>query len=237
MRKRIRCFWHQESTPSLVQRKDGWYCYGVCNKLYTNKEVEDRTGEHYEYEGEDDEKEDIFETFKYIKSLRNVEYRGLKFPADERGYFIVWPRDEFYKYRLFTPGKGPKYIGPKGIKPPLFWAKCCGRQTLAVVEGEISAMSISLAFPEWDVCSPGSATMFSMDNLSKYLTQFKEYSRVVVILDEDAAGTKGLIEAKAYLLYKIPFISFMQMSPDPNDVLCDYGKDKLREIVQGANYK
>lgn len=236
MRRRLRCFWHSEATPSLIQRKNGWYCYGACQRLYSNEEVETKTGETYEYEEDDDtDAPDIRETLNYIESLPKVEYRGLRFPTDEGGYYIVWPEGDFYKYRKYTPGTGPKYIGPKGRIPPLFWAKKVGARTLCVSEGEISSMSLAIAFPEFDHCSPGSASMFNDKNLQKYLPEFKQYSRIIVVLDQDPPGEKALIEAKAFLLYKIPFLSFITLTPDPNEILCEHGPEKLREEVQRKN--
>ncbi len=107
--------------------------------------------------------------------------------------------------------------------------------TLAIVEGEINALSISEAFPEWDVCSPGSASNFNTENLSKYLHIFKQYSKLVVVLDDDAAGLKGLISSKAFFLYKIPFVQYILISPDPNEILVESGKEGLRKKVQGIN--
>lgn len=237
MRRRIRCPFHQENTPSLVQKRTNWYCYGACNRAYSNSEVESKTGEHYEYEEGLDEREDIGETFKYIHSLPSKEIRGLSLPADERGYFICWPGDAYYKYRLFKP-TGSKYIGPKGRGfPPLFWARKKGSRTLWITEGEINCMSVAQAFPEHDHCSPGSASNFNADNLAKHLTEFQGYDNVRVILDKDAAGTKGLIGAKAFFLYKIPFISFLQLDPDANEILVTHGKGKLREALFGSNYQ
>lgn len=233
----MRCMWHQEATASLVQRKDGWYCYGSCRKLYTHKEVEDRTGEHYEYEEEEREPEDLGEAFKYIKSLPLEEVRGLRLPADERGYFITWPSDGYYKYRLYDPGKGPKYIGPRGRKPPMFWARKRGSATLLIAEGEINALSFAKAFEEYDVCSPGSASMFSSESLSFHLPEFKAYGNVLVVLDDDPAGIKAQIETKALFLYKVPFVSFIRMKEDANHVLCESGPKALRERLQGSSHQ
>lgn len=229
--------WHEESTPSLVQYGSHWKCFGSCNKTYTNSEVETKAGQTFDYEELEYEKEDLHETFGYIKSLRRIEHRGLSFPADERGYYLCWPGDAYYKYRQFDPAARAKYLGPSGHKPPLFWARKKGVRTLCIVEGEINALSVSEAYNQWDVCSPGSATMFNADNLSKYLTEFKLYSNIVVILDNDPAGIKGLIEAKAYLLYKMPFVSFHLMSPDANEVLCNGGKEALRTALSRQNPK
>lgn len=234
--KKIRCPYHRDKTASLHQYGEYWFCFGSCAKQYTNKEVEEKTGEKYEYEEEAPEPEDIEEKKKYILALPFKSIRSLEFRCDNRGYYIYWPTGDFYKYRLFEPGKGPKYIGPKGHKPPLFWARRSNANTLSVVEGEINALSIAKAIPDWDVCSPGSATMFSGSNLDKYLHIFKEYSNVVVVLDNDAAGTKALIEAKAFLLYKIPFITFIQTGQDANETLCEKGPEALRQALQGSYF-
>ncbi len=165
MRRRIRCLWHKESTPSLVQYKDHWKCFGACHKSYTNKEVEERTGESFDYdEKEDEEKEDLKTTFEYINSLPKKHIRGVLLPYDERGYYIVWGHDEYSKFRQFNPGKGQKYIGPKGHYPPLFWARHSGSSILFIIEGEVNALSVA-QIVSGDVCSPGSASMFNTDRV------------------------------------------------------------------------
>lgn len=187
----------------------------------------------YEYtETTDEDKEDLEEKFRYINSLPRQQIRGLEFPADGRGYYVSWPGDLYYKYRLRNPGKGSKYLSPKGHRPSLFWARKRGYPTLFIVEGEISALSVAFALPEVDVCSPGSASMFNSNNLSKYLSLFTLYCTVVVVLDDDAAGLKGLIEAKAAFRYKIPFVTYTQIKPDANEILVESGKEVLRERLQ-----
>ncbi len=57
------------------------------------------------------------------------------------------------------------------------------------------------------------------------------------MVDDDAAGLKALIEAKAYLLYKTPFINFIQLKPDANEILIEHGKEALREKLQRADIK
>lgn len=235
MRNRIRCLWHAEETPSLVQYKSGWRCFGACQKLYTNKEVEERTGKTYVYAEEEENRPDLTADIEEISRLPKKSVRGLELPADNRGYFIVWPDLTFYKYRLYEPGTGSKYLGPRGHRPPLFWASRTKAKILSIVEGELNALSVARAYPEWDVCSPGSASMFNADNLSKYLTVFQEYSNVIVVLDKDAAGLKALIEAKAFFLYKIPFVSYILMTPDSNDVLIEKGPEGLRGELQRAD--
>lgn len=230
MRRRIRCIFHKEATPSLVQRKDGWYCYGACHKLYTNKEVQERTGEAYEYEEEDTEKEDIGDSIKRLESLPFRDLRGLRFRSDASGFYVLWPSKKYYKYRRFNAGDLPKYIGPRGYAPPLFWARQEDRPILGIVEGEINSLSIAEVV-DWDVCSPGSASCFNSDNLARYLSDFKRYSSIIVILDKDSAGSKALIEAKSYLLYKVPFLTFFQIAPDANEILVTHGKEALKRTI------
>lgn len=190
-----------------------------------------------DYEEDEDEPEDIAKEFRYIESLPRRTIRGLQLPADDRGYFIAWPGGVYYKYRFHDAKGGSKYLGPRGHKPPLFWVRKKGQKTLVIVEGEINGLSLGQAFPEYDICSPGSASMFNSQNLSKHLTEFLKYDNILVVLDDDAAGIKGLIETKAFFLYKHPFVSFIRMSPDCNDVLSEQGPEFLRKKLQGQNIK
>lgn len=238
MRTRIRCLWHDEQTASLIRRKDDWRCYGACNKAFTHEEVEAKLGRKLEYEFTDEveDKEVIQERYEYVETLSYQRIRGLLLRADKRGYFITWPDKSYYKYRLFDPGDGPKYLSPKGHKPSLLWCRKGTGMTLILAEGELNALSLAEAFPEYDVASPGSASMFSADNLGRYLPILKFYRKLIVILDDDSAGLKGLIEAKAFLLYKIPFVDFILMKTDANEVLsAEGGKEALRERVSGAD--
>ncbi len=66
-------------------------------------------------------------------------------------------------------------------------------------------------------------------------TEFKKYNNVVVVVDEDAAGLKAVIEARAFFLYKIPFVSYLKLSPDANEILNEKGPEALREVLQRAN--
>lgn len=84
--------------------------------------------------------------------------------------------------------------------------------------------------PAWDVVSPGSATNFHR-LLKNMLTDIKQYSNVVVIVDKDAAGTKALIETKALFLYKIPFVNYVQLEQDCNEILVEKGKAGLQEVL------
>lgn len=232
---KINCPFHRDDTASLKRYGPRWYCFGACAKQYTNEEVSRSLGTVLEDAGEDfDEPEDLSERFRYIESLPKERVRGLDLPADERGFYVTWPGASYFKYRLFSPGKGSKYLGPKGHSPPLFWASKRGYSDLYIIEGEINALSVARAVSA-DVCSPGSAGCFKTAMLLKHLTEFKNYSNVFVVLDDDAAGLKGLIEAKAAFLYQIPFVRYLLIKPDCNDILVQEGEAALRERLQRAN--
>lgn len=229
MSKKIRCIFHAENTASLVLYKNGFKCFG-CGKRGQLKELPE-TLQPLDGEIQDEEPEDLTEKYKYIDSLPRKRIRGFDLPADERGYYITWSDGSCYKYRLYDAGKGPKYVGPRGVKPPLFWARQSKARVLALVEGELNCLSVAQAMEEWAVASPGSASMFNQDNLSKYLPVCKQYSNIVVILDNDNAGIKGLIEAKAYLTYKLPFVEYIQMPVDANEIYESQGRNVLREVL------
>lgn len=236
-RPSLHCPWHQDNTASLKLMPSGWYCFG-CRKKPTQEELEKAVGKQPELgEYRDAEPEDLTETYQYIESLGLKEHRGLKFPFDERGYYLCWPERNYYKYRLLTPGKTGKYLGAKGHSIPLFWAKKRGYPNLWIVEGEINALSISKAFESDDVCSLGSASNFNANKLAKYLTEFSRYTNITVVLDNDAAGYKALIESKAYFSQRIPFIRYILMTPDANEVLVEKGKEGLRAEMQRQNSK
>jgi DNA primase len=229
MSKKIRCVFHAENTASLVLYKNGFKCFG-CGKRGLLKELPENL-QPLDGEIQDEEPEDLTEKYQYIDSLPRIRVRGFDLPADERGYYITWADGSYYKYRLFNPAKGGKYLSPRGHRPGLFWARQSKARVIAITEGELNSLSVAQAMEEWAVCSPGSASMFNQDNLSKYLPLIKEYSSVVVILDDDTAGIKGLIESKAFLLYKVPFVEFIQMPVDANEIYESQGRNVLREVL------
>lgn len=227
-----RCPWHEDRTASLKLMTYGWRCYG-CDKRPTHAEVETALGKTIEQgETREVEKEDLKEKFKYINSLPKKEIRGLLLPEDERGYYIVWPDEQYYKYRLYS--SKPKYVSPRGHQPPLLWARNGKGSTLWVVEGEINSLSVSKVVSD-DVCSPGSATIF--DRLvKKHLTQFMQYSTINVVVDNDSAGIKALIAAKSTFLHNIPFAKYIRLEKDCNEILCEEGPKELRRRLLGSNY-
>ena len=116
----------------------------------------------------------------------------------------------------------------------MFWVRREGT-VLSLVEGEINGLSVAKAMPEWAVASPGSASMFNSDNLTKTLTHYRDYDKIVVILDDDPAGLKGLIETKAFFSKRHPFVDVLLLKPDPNEVLVESGTEALRETLSRQN--
>jgi hypothetical protein len=196
--------------------------------------VAKQTGVKYE-EATPKPKEDLEKKFRYIESLPFTEVRNVALYVDDKGYYITWPNRAYYKHRLFNPGSFGKYLSPSGHAPPLFWARQDGNPTLVMVEGEINALSIAKACRGVDVCSPGSSSLFKQDKLKPYLHLFEKYRTLDIVVDDDEAGIKALIEAKGFFKNKIPFINGIRMMPDANEVLIGQGTGALRRILQREN--
>jgi DNA primase len=232
MNKKILCVFHEESTPSLVLYKDGFKCYGcgVFGKLEELEGVEIPPKEELESEPP----EDLQYSLTRILSLSDAEVRGLTFPADNSGYYIVWPDHSYYKKRFWEPGKGPKYIGARGHTRGLFWARKEGNDTLAIVEGEINALSVAKAMPGIDVVSPGGVGDFTERKAKQQLTSYYRYSTIVVIADADKPGAEAIINTMSVLwANKIKAVG-LPMQPDANEVLINDGPGKLKEQIEKA---
>ena len=221
---KIICRWHKDSSPSMELYKDHGFCF-VCGKYAFAEELEDIqfTGEERELEPED-----LDGTFAYINRLPIVDHRGLRFPSDDHGYYVVWPDRSYYKKRL-TGGKA-RYIGASGHPKPPFWASKTGAKALIIVEGEINAMSIAEACPEFDVMSPGGAGDFSAKRAKSYLQSIRYYEILLVIADADKAGALACIELMGTLSGTGKTVKHHLMQPDANEVLIE-GKQKLREQI------
>lgn len=225
--KRIICQFHKESTPSLVLYGDRYYCFGCGAKGKSNtlKNIDQSLIT-------DDEvvvREDLNETFNYINSLNRIDHRGLSFPCDAKGYYIVWPNGQYYKKRLFGEEKS-KYRCPIGHKKPLFIALDAGPKAkgLIVVEGEINAMSLALCIKDYSIVSPGGSTEFD----KKYLPYLVGYDRVFIVADKDSAGAKAVINLKSILVQYTPYIKYSLLEQDINEILIKYGQEKVRETLK-----
>lgn len=226
--ERIHCIKHEESTPSLVVYETHAYCYGGCGRIELSE-----LGRVAEAAPKERYKEDIDARRKEIETFPRATFRGFVFPHDSRGYFITWPDCSYFKQRLFNPKPGEsKYKNPAGQSQPPFWARRGASRTLILSEGEINALSMAEAFPEWDVLSPGSASDFKTAKFTKFLLTFvRYYCTVIIQTDRDGAGTEAAIHTKGLLLNKVPNLPIVLMERDANEIYCGEGKEKLREEV------
>lgn len=225
--ERIRCPFHEESTPSCVVYPDGFRCYG-CGRSGKLSEL----GRAESLSPKERHKENLDEKLEYIRALPKKTIRGFSFHFDTGGYYLLWPSGDFYKKRRWTD-EAPKYIGPAGHPKPAFWVRRETCPTVALCEGEFNALSLAEAFPEWDVCSPGSATDFKTDK-SKHLllTYCLQYARVYIITDRDGPGTEAAIHAKGLLIGKVPTVKILLLPVDANELLVEKGKEGLRREIE-----
>ncbi len=225
------CPSHEEDTPSCAVYEDGTgWCFG-CNmhfaKLDDPKPVEPVIPE------------DLNEKIKYIRSLDKIQYRGLDLPSDKEGYYVLWPRDEYYKLRRWdaTMGDLPKYRGARGIKKPWFCfnpdAWISGKKSLAVVvEGEINAMSLNVAYPDLPVFCPGGAGNFTDATSNKMLPILTNYDEICIIVDEDMAGVNAAIKLKGLLQPNCRNVVIELMEQDVNSILVNKGVQGIKETLR-----
>lgn len=220
--RRVLCPKHEEETPSCVVYDDKYHCFG-CG---ANGPIADLglTVKHYRTVPEDLEK-----SLAYIKTLPVQTVRGLSLPCDSQFYYIVWPTGDYYKKRVKNPGGSSKYLCPTGHSMPLLEASVAGRKTLAIVEGEINALSLAACYPPFDVVSPGGAATFAA---KKYLNFYKKYDRIVIIADADSAGLKAAIELKTEALKWTPKVIVSLVEEDANDLLLRGGKEGVRHYME-----
>lgn len=222
---KILCPRHEDTNPSCEVYQDGAYCYSGCGPLPLS-EIGINT---------DDlppkPKEDVEATLTYISSLPIRVHRGFGFPADSTGFYICWPNASYYKKRSFDPAARPKYVGPTGHKPPLFWASHTGVSVLAVIEGELEALSLAAAELEWDVVSPGSAVLFTAPALLKHCIS---YQTVIIAVDNDGPGIKAAQDLAAGLVDRVPklVVLYKDKERDFNKVLCEQGVSGLKHEVE-----
>lgn len=227
--ERIHCIKHEESTPSLVVYSTHAFCYGGCGRI----ELAELGGKAAEITPKEKYVENLKEKLGYIASLPKKPIRGFLLPYDDLGYYLVWPSGDYYKLRVWDPDAKDKYRGPSGHTKPVFWASSERKRTLALVEGEANSLSLAEAFPEWDVCSPGSASDFKTDKTRRFLlTYCTSYCTIVIVTDRDGPGTEAAIHAKGLLIGKVPNIPIILMEQDANEILIETGKDALRQRIK-----
>jgi hypothetical protein len=211
---KILCPFHEESTPSCEVYDDGFHCFG-CGA----------TGPLSALNRPDlvvaprKPPANLADDLARITSLPRARVRGLDLPVDADSYYIVWPGNSFYKRRKFIPGEGPKYVCPRGHTKPLFVARETKGPTLAVVEGELNALSIAALEPSFSVCSPGGVGDFNERVLERDRRWFSKFSRFVLVLDKDGPGLAAAIKFKEMLLKRTPYVVVQLMSRDANELL------------------
>jgi hypothetical protein len=225
----ILCPKHEEDTPSCAVYSDGWKCYG-CGAWGPLSSL---PGNYRDLDiPQEKEPEDLDRVFQYIDRLALKEIRGLSFPCDDQSFYIVWPGKTYYKRRFFN--NNPKYKCPSGHTRQWFVANSVGSKTCILVEGEINALSIAKACPEFDVISPGSASDFSSQAFSKRLHLLATYNILLLVADKDQAGAQALINAKSILDTPSSPVAWMLTEKDANEVLCESGKEQLRKEILRA---
>lgn len=212
MSYKILCPFHEEMTPSCVVYDTHYYCFS-CNARGPLSAIGKKVKA---VKADTNPPSDIAADIRRIKALPKDRIRGLDLHCDNNGYYVLWPNDAYYKYRT-TQGQS-KYLSPRGHKKPPYWANRASNRTLAIVEGELNAISLALADLPIDVVSPGSATDFE-----NYLPE-QGYNDYIIVVDSDAAGVQAAIKSKSKLLAFTPNVSVILMSgQDVNDILVETG--------------
>lgn len=218
--ERIVCPFHEERTPSCVIYHDSYRCYG-CGAHGPLSDLGREPSAVYVKP----EKEDLEKTIAYISSLPLCPIRGLSLPVDNGGYYIVWPGGAYYKKR--NAFSEPKYLCPKGHSKPLFVPHKVHGKRLAIVEGEINALSLSTINPDYTVCSPGGVGSFTGKDYEKYCNFYLQYNSYIVIVDKDGVGVDAAIKLQRNLLKHSYDVTIVAVEEDCNEMLC-HGRLKER---------
>jgi hypothetical protein len=218
---RVLCPLHSEQTPSCVLYETHAWCFGGCGRVELAQ-----LGLTPEDAPPPKPKEDLGKSIREIRQLPVKDIRGMSLHYDDRGYYIVWQGGAYYKRRNWS-GE-PKYKNPAGHGPqPLFVVRDAYSDVLYLAEGELNAMSIAAAV--WDdVVSPGSASNFLTKSTQNWLTTLGHYSKVVIVVDRDAAGVGAAIATKAKLMHIVPTTTIVLMDEDPNQIHVERGLEALR---------
>lgn len=211
---------HKESTPSCAVYEDGsGYCFG-CSTYFKD------LGKNVSTQAPIVEKEDLQKSLEYIDSLPKMEHRGLVFPYDNRGYYLVWPTRDYYKLRRWTGN--PKYMGAKGHAKPWFHIKNKSKK-LILVEGEINALSLHEADKSIEIISPGGVGNFFDKSMQVALPFFKQYDEINIIVDNDDVGINAALKCKQLINSYCLDVRIILAEEDCNEILVKHGTDKLKE--------
>jgi hypothetical protein len=221
---KIHCPNHDDQNASLHLYPDRAYCF-TCGYSCPLEEIPD----YEKIKIYKKEPESVQETFRYIDNLPKVKIRGLLLRSSGNGYYVQWPDKTYYKFRQAGQER-TRYLGPKGLRAPLFRIRSgYSTNTVYVVEGELNALSLAEAYPErdFDVVSPG-----SVSEMQRHHKEYLRYDRVILVVDNDPAGVaNGWIE-KESLLKAGKQCNLVCMNTDFNDLLQQGGVDLVREVFE-----
>jgi hypothetical protein len=228
---KIRCRFHDDRVASMHLYEDHAFCY-VCGK-YASLDELGMEGAPVDIKPR--YVEDIEAKAVYIWQLPRKLIRGFSLPYDDDGYYIEYPNSLFYKFRFWNPPEGKdKYRCPSGHPKEPFVLRMGRSPSLLIVEGEMNAMSLGEACPEYDVVSPGAASDFLSKKTGAYLTTLCHYANMLIIVDRDAAGTVAAIHTKARLSTVCRNVSIVLMPRDANEILVNDGPQALKEEFKRA---
>jgi hypothetical protein len=208
--QRVFCPRHQERTPSVVIYESHGYCFGGCGIIPLSELGDVAPAAPVR-------PTDLKSELERIRLLPTGSVRGLVLPIDSDSFYIVWPEGNYYKRRKFFPGEGPKYLCPRGHTKPLFIAHNPKAATqVAVIEGEINAMSLATLNPKFAICSPGGVNQFNKKDLNSL-----HFNKFILILDKDRAGLEAALKAREILIKRTPYVEIVLMEKDLNQLLQD----------------
>ncbi len=219
---KILCPYHTDTNPSMHCYQDTAYCF-VCSKTVAIEEVLN-ADEIQRLKTQVPEKENVEETIRYIKTLPKIKVRGLDLHTGRYGYYIVWPDNQYYKLRRYDDS--PRYVGPRGIRPPLF-SLGRNKKTLVLVEGEINAISLhqSVGSDLLHVVSPGSASGLMDERTVNYSLQFES---IYIIMDLEPSGPVSFgIELKKVLQSRGKKVTLILLTIDFNQLLQNGGSEAV----------
>ena len=101
---------------------------------------------------------------------------------------------------------------------------------LVVAEGEMDAMAIWEAQPNWDVVSIPNGAPAAKKAFQKNYEWINHYDKVVIFFDNDEAGQKGAKEAASVLPPGKAYIGFLVDYKDACDALADTNSEAIRAV-------
>lgn len=213
------CPAHEDATPSLHLYPDGAFCF-VCGYSCPLEAIGN------EVKAIRLPPQDLPSMLSYIESLTPKLIRGLWLPSDERGYYVVWPDNKYYKQRLFRGDA--RYKGPRGHRAPLFRYHRDSKN-LVIVEGELNAMSLLQIMPDIDaeVVSPGSC-----NEMIRHLNKYLLFDRVWCIVDKDAPGVANGLALKDELRRFNKPCTLIALETDINDHLSSKEEEKITKHLE-----